>query len=79
MTARIGIAGITGRMGRLLVEEARAAGATVSGGYSITCSPPTSPSVTSAIRSLRRPIETGTSRARPASTTNTARDLRNKA
>ena len=34
MTARIGIAGITGRMGRLLVEEARAAGATVSGGYS---------------------------------------------
>lgn len=29
MTLRIGIAGITGRMGRLLVEEARAAGATV--------------------------------------------------
>lgn len=32
MTARIGIAGITGRMGRLLAEEVQAAGATLSGG-----------------------------------------------
>jgi len=32
MTIRIGIAGITGRMGRLLVEEVQAAGATISGG-----------------------------------------------
>ncbi len=32
MTARIGIAGITGRMGQLLVEEVRAAGATLTGG-----------------------------------------------
>ncbi len=32
MTARIGVAGITGRMGRLLVEEIEAAGATLSGG-----------------------------------------------
>ena len=32
MNARIGIAGITGRMGRLLVEEVQAAGATLSGG-----------------------------------------------
>jgi len=32
MTIRVGIAGITGRMGRLLVEEVPAAGATLSGG-----------------------------------------------
>lgn len=32
MALRIGIAGVGGRMGRLLVEEARAAGHTVSGG-----------------------------------------------
>ena len=32
MTARIGIAGITGRMGRLLAEEVQATGATLSGG-----------------------------------------------
>jgi 4-hydroxy-tetrahydrodipicolinate reductase len=32
MSARIGIAGIAGRMGRLLVEEVEAAGATLSGG-----------------------------------------------
>jgi 4-hydroxy-tetrahydrodipicolinate reductase len=32
MTQRIGIAGITGRMGRLLAEEVPAAGATLSGG-----------------------------------------------
>ncbi|MFC0409992.1 4-hydroxy-tetrahydrodipicolinate reductase [Roseomonas elaeocarpi] len=32
MTARIGILGISGRMGRLLVEESRNAGATLSGG-----------------------------------------------
>lgn len=32
MTIRIGIAGIAGRMGRLLAEEARAAGATLAGG-----------------------------------------------
>jgi 4-hydroxy-tetrahydrodipicolinate reductase len=32
MTIRIGIAGIAGRMGRLLAEEATAAGATLSGG-----------------------------------------------
>ncbi len=32
MTTRIGIAGVTGRMGCLLVEEVRAAGAVVSGG-----------------------------------------------
>ena len=32
MTARIGIAGITGRMGRLLVEEIQAAGASLSSG-----------------------------------------------
>ncbi len=32
MTTRIGIAGIAGRMGRLLAEETRAAGATLSGG-----------------------------------------------
>ncbi len=29
---RIGIAGITGRVGQLLIEEVRAAGATVAGG-----------------------------------------------
>jgi 4-hydroxy-tetrahydrodipicolinate reductase len=34
MTARIGIAGITGRMGQLLAEEVSAAGATLSGGTS---------------------------------------------
>jgi 4-hydroxy-tetrahydrodipicolinate reductase len=34
MATRIGIAGVTGRMGRLLVEEARAAGATLAGGIS---------------------------------------------
>jgi 4-hydroxy-tetrahydrodipicolinate reductase len=34
MTARIGIAGITGRMGQLLAEEAAAAGATLTGGTS---------------------------------------------
>ncbi len=32
MTTRIGIAGITGRMGQLLAEEVQAAGATLSGG-----------------------------------------------
>ena len=34
MTTRIGIAGITGRMGQLLAEEVGAAGATLSGGTS---------------------------------------------
>lgn len=34
MTTRIGIAGITGRMGKLLTEEVAAAGAVVSGGTS---------------------------------------------
>ena len=34
MTARIGIAGITGRIGQLLVEEVRSAGATLTGGVS---------------------------------------------
>jgi 4-hydroxy-tetrahydrodipicolinate reductase len=34
MTIRIGIAGITGRMGRLLAEEVPAAGATLAGGLS---------------------------------------------
>jgi 4-hydroxy-tetrahydrodipicolinate reductase len=34
MTTTIGIAGITGRMGQLLAEEARTAGASVSGGTS---------------------------------------------
>jgi 4-hydroxy-tetrahydrodipicolinate reductase len=34
MTTRIGIAGITGRMGQLLTEEVHAAGATLSGGSS---------------------------------------------
>lgn len=34
MTTRIGIAGITGRMGQLLAEEVRAAGATLTGGTS---------------------------------------------
>jgi 4-hydroxy-tetrahydrodipicolinate reductase len=34
MTTRIGIAGITGRMGQLLAEEVRAAGATLAGGTS---------------------------------------------
>src|SRR6202034_3138504 len=34
MTARIGIAGITGRMGQLLTEETAAAGATLAGGTS---------------------------------------------
>ena len=34
MTTRIGIAGITGRMGQLLAEEVRAAGASLSGGTS---------------------------------------------
>jgi 4-hydroxy-tetrahydrodipicolinate reductase len=34
MTVRIGIAGITGRMGRLLVEEAQKAGVIVAGGIS---------------------------------------------
>ena len=32
MTTSIGIAGITGRMGKLLAEEVAAAGATMSGG-----------------------------------------------
>ena len=32
MAIRIGIAGITGRMGHLLVEEVRAAGAELAGG-----------------------------------------------
>jgi len=32
MATRIGIAGVTGRMGQLLVEETRAAGATLAGG-----------------------------------------------
>ena len=36
MTQRIGIAGITGRMGRLLAEEVPAAGATLSGGIGRT-------------------------------------------
>jgi 4-hydroxy-tetrahydrodipicolinate reductase len=39
MTTRIGIAGVTGRMGRLLVEEVRAAGATVSGGIGRSAMP----------------------------------------
>lgn len=34
MAARIGIAGITGRMGQLLAEEVSAAGATLTGGVS---------------------------------------------
>ena len=34
MTTRIGIAGVTGRMGALLAEEVRAAGATLAGGIS---------------------------------------------
>jgi 4-hydroxy-tetrahydrodipicolinate reductase len=34
MTHRIGIAGLTGRMGKLLVEEVRAAGAELAGGVS---------------------------------------------
>lgn len=34
MTARIGIVGITGRMGQLLAEEVHAAGATLTGGIS---------------------------------------------
>jgi 4-hydroxy-tetrahydrodipicolinate reductase len=34
VTTRIGIAGITGRMGRLLAEEVRAAGADLTGGFS---------------------------------------------
>lgn len=34
MTIRIGIAGISGRMGRLLAEEVPAAGATLAGGLS---------------------------------------------
>jgi 4-hydroxy-tetrahydrodipicolinate reductase len=40
MAIRIGIAGITGRMGRLLVEEAAAAGATLAGGTSRSGGPP---------------------------------------
>ncbi|HST74726.1 MAG TPA: 4-hydroxy-tetrahydrodipicolinate reductase [Acetobacteraceae bacterium] len=36
MSTRIGIAGITGRMGRLLVEEVAAAGATLAGGLGRT-------------------------------------------
>jgi 4-hydroxy-tetrahydrodipicolinate reductase len=36
MATRIGIAGITGRMGRLLVEEVAAAGATLAGGIGRT-------------------------------------------
>jgi 4-hydroxy-tetrahydrodipicolinate reductase len=39
MTTRIGIAGVTGRMGALLVEEVRAAGATLAGGISRPGSP----------------------------------------
>ncbi len=34
MTTRIGIAGITGRMGKLLTEEVAAAGASMAGGTS---------------------------------------------
>ncbi len=36
MTLRIGIAGISGRMGRLLVEEVATAGCTLAGGLSRT-------------------------------------------
>ncbi|HUB44375.1 MAG TPA: 4-hydroxy-tetrahydrodipicolinate reductase [Acetobacteraceae bacterium] len=39
MTTRIGIAGVTGRIGALLVEEVRAAGATLAGGISRPGSP----------------------------------------
>ena len=41
MTTRIGIAGVTGRMGQLLVEEVRAAGAEVSGGLGRSAAKPT--------------------------------------
>jgi 4-hydroxy-tetrahydrodipicolinate reductase len=40
MTTRIGIAGITGRMGQLLAEEVRAAGADLTGGISRSGSAP---------------------------------------
>lgn len=43
MTLRIGIAGITGRMGRLLAEEVQASGATVSGGIDLPGSSATLP------------------------------------
>ncbi len=36
MATRIGIAGVTGRMGQLLVEEVTAAGAELAGGISRT-------------------------------------------
>ena len=41
MTTRIGIAGVTGRMGHLLVEEVRAAGAVLSGGLGRSAAVPT--------------------------------------
>jgi 4-hydroxy-tetrahydrodipicolinate reductase len=40
MATRIGIAGVTGRMGQLLVEETRAAGAILAGGISRKAAPP---------------------------------------
>ncbi len=40
MTTRIGIAGITGRMGQLLVQEVQAAGASLTGGISRTTGSP---------------------------------------
>src|ERR1700756_227496 len=40
MAIKIGIAGVTGRMGQLLVEEARAAGAALVGGISRGKVPP---------------------------------------
>jgi 4-hydroxy-tetrahydrodipicolinate reductase len=40
MALRIGIAGITGRMGRLLAEEVPAAGAVLAGGTSRSCAMP---------------------------------------
>lgn len=43
MTIRIGIAGITGRMGRLLLEEVAAAGATLAGGIGRAGSTGTTP------------------------------------
>ena len=48
MTTRIGIAGVTGRMGHLLVEEVRAAGATVSAGLGRPGSPNKTPNAVTA-------------------------------
>lgn len=51
---RVGIAGITGRMGHLLTEEARAAGAVVAGGIAAGGTPPAGAPLLADIAALAR-------------------------